>query len=597
MTDGEQRAGLRSPEVRDGLTLLVKTVLNYTRDSAFSIVGALVWMATVVAIPAIISTIIDDALGTGRTDLLMPLVGLLVLLGFLQALGIGARRYYGFRMSYRAEADLRNRMFEHIQRLAFSFHDQTSTGQLMSRASSDLSQVRLILAMLPITTANVAMFVVVVAVMISIDPVLGFVTALTMPLLFLTANRYSRRVIRLSFEVQESLADLSEVVEEAVGGIQVVKAYGQEQQEQERLDSTATTIYEKSYGIAKQASIFSPLFETIPSAGTAAVLWLGGLRVIDGVLSPGDFVAFMLYLAVLVMPIRITGWFFANLPRAAAASTRVAKLLATAPEIEDPPHPVTIPPGPGRVEFRGVSFAYDVGPSVLTNVDLVIPGGSSVGLVGATGAGKTTIAHLMPRFHDAEKGQVLIDGVDVRDVALDQLRHEVAVVFQETFLFSASIRDNLTVGDAQASDEQMRAAARLAHAHDFICELPEAYDTVVGERGFSLSGGQRQRVALARAVLRDPRVLILDDATSSIDARVEAEIQGALRRVMEGRTTVIIAHRTSTLSLVDQVVFFEGGKVVATGTHEELLATVPRYGEVLASGEADSAGPNVVKVP
>jgi len=574
--------------------LLWRTVAGYRRDSALSISGAILWMAMVVLVPAVISSIIDGAIETRRTELLFPLVALLVFFGLLQAFGIAARRYYGFKLSYRAEADLRNRMFEHIQRLAFSFHDQTSTGQLMARASSDLSQVRLILAMLPITTANIAMFVVVIVVMVVIDPILGLVAGITMPLLFLTANRYSRRVIGLSFEVQQSLADLSQVVEEAVEGIQVVKAYGQEVQEQHRLESTAATIYEKSYGIAKQASIFSPLFETIPSAGTAAVLWLGGVRVIDGALSPGDFVAFTLYLAVLVMPIRITGWFFANLPRAAAAATRIAELLATDPEIRDRADAEPLAAGPGRVQFRDVRFSYEGGPPVLRGVDLVIPGGTAIALVGSTGTGKSTLAYLMPRFHDATGGQVLLDGVDVRDISLDELRQEVAVVFQETFLFSASITDNLTVGDAQASGEQVRAAARLAQAHEFICELPAGYDTVIGERGFSLSGGQRQRVALARAVLRDPRVLILDDATSSVDAKVEAEIQAALRRVMEGRTTIIIAHRTSTLALVDQVAFIDDGRVVAVGTHEELLDTVPRYGEVLARDDFEVPGPEPV---
>jgi ATP-binding cassette subfamily B protein len=591
VSDGEQPAGLSSREVRAGLTLLGRTVLGYRRDSALSISGAIVWMAMVVLIPGVISVIIDRAVATRDPDLLVPLVLLLVGFGLLQALGIAARRYFGFRLSYRAEADLRNRIFEHIQRLAFSFHDQTSTGQLMARASSDLSQVRLILAMLPITTANIAMFVVVITVMIVIDPLLGIVAGVTMPLLFLTANRYSRRVLGLSFATQEALADLSQVVEETVEGIQVVKAYGQEAQEQRRLDETAERIYEKSYGIAKQASIFSPLFETIPSAGTAAVLWLGGIRVIDGALSAGDFVAFTLYLAVLVMPIRITGWFFANLPRAAAAATRVADLLATDPEIEDPAHPTSLPVGPGRIELRDVSFSYEGGLPVLRNVDLVIPGGTAVALVGSTGTGKSTLAHLIPRFHDASEGSVLLDGVDVSNISLDELRREVAVVFQETFLFSASITDNLSVGDAQASDEQVRAAARLAQAHDFICELPEGYETVIGERGFSLSGGQRQRVALARAVLRDPRVLILDDATSSVDAKVESEIQAALQRVMEGRTTIIVAHRTSTLALVDRVVFIDDGAVAAVGTHQELLREVPRYAEVLARGSFGAPEP------
>ncbi|MGI8822397.1 MAG: ABC transporter ATP-binding protein [Acidimicrobiia bacterium] len=322
------------------------------------------------------------------------------------------------------------------------------------------------------------------------------------------------------------------------------------------------------------SSGFSPLFELIPSLGTVAVLWLGGFRVIDGAITIGDFVAYTQYLIILVLPIRITGWFFANLPRAAASASRVELLLGTVADPGEPDDPVPLPDGPGEVAFAGVRFGYGPVP-VLDRVDLPIPGGTSVALVGSTGAGKTSLAFLIPRFHDVDAGVVRLDGLDVRSISLDELRGEVAVVFQESFLFSSSVRDNIALGAPDATDEQVRAAARLARAHDFICRLPEGYDTVVGERGHSLSGGQRQRVALARAVLRDPRVLILDDATSSVDAVVEAEIQEALPQVMAGRTTVIIAHRTSTLALVDQVVFLDRGRIAAVGPHGLLLAPSP----------------------
>ncbi len=583
--------GLRSPEVRSGLGLLGKTLLQYRADSVRSILGALLWMALVVAIPYVVARIIDDAIRANDLDLLVPLVALLMTAGLFQALGVGLRRYYGFRLSYRAEADLRNRMFVHMQKLGFSFHDETPTGQLMSRASSDLGQVRLIFAMLPITLANMAMFVVVIAVLVLIDPVLGAASALTIPALFLSATAYAKRSIGLSFEIQERLADLSQVVEEAVAGIQVVKAYGQERQEQARLDATADRIYDRTLRLAKISSVYGPLFELIPSAGTVVVLWLGGFRVVDGAITLGEFVAFTQYLAVMILPTRITGWFFANLPRAAAAATRVRELLGTEPDPADPQHPIRLTPGPGEIELTGVRFGYPDGEEVLSGLDLRIPGGTSVALVGSTGAGKSTLAYLIPRVLEAAEGSVVVDGVDVRQVPLDQLRNEVAVVFQETFLFSASIRDNIALGAPEATDEQVRAAARLARAHDFICALPEGYGTVVGERGHSLSGGQRQRVALARAVLRDPRVLILDDATSSVDAIVEAEIQEALRQVMAGRTTVIVAHRTSTLALVDQVVFLDEGAIAAVGPHTELLRTVPRYAEVLARAEGTAAAP------
>lgn len=569
-----------------GLRLLVRTLRGYRRDLIAAISGALLWMGALVAVPYIVGRVIDEAVLSRDTERIAPLVGLLLGAGVLLGLGIGVRRYFGFRVSYRAETDLRNRMFAHVQRLAFEFHDMTSTGELMSRASSDLSQMRLIFAMTPITIANLGMFVTVVTVLVVLDPVLGSVASLTVPTILLSARAYARRVIGLSFEVQQRLADLSRVVEESIGGIQVTKSYGQEAQEQDKLDLSADRIYDKATRLAAIRARFAPLFEVIPSVATVAVLWLGGVRVVGGQLTLGEFVAFTQYLALLNFPLRITGWFFAQLPRAAAASSRIDALLAETPVISSPADPGVLGPGRGEVRFRGVTFAYVEGPPVLRGIDMVIPGGTSVALVGPTGSGKTTLAHLIPRFRDVDSGAITVDGTDVRSVRLEQLRREVSVVFQETFLFSASVRDNIAFGDPAASEEQVRLAARLAQAHGFISALPDGYDTVIGERGHSLSGGQRQRIALARAVLRDPRVLILDDATSSVDAVVEAEMLAALEQVMRGRTTIIIAHRTSTLALVDQVVFLDEGRIAATGSHADLLTSIPRYGEVLAQEEA-----------
>jgi ATP-binding cassette subfamily B protein len=573
-------------DITTGLRLLAQTIRGYRRELAFSILGALLWMLMLVSVPYLVGRTVDEAILAGDPDRIAPLVAMLVVAGVLLGVGIGVRRYFSFRVSYRAEADLRNRMFEHIQRMAFSFHDVTSTGELMARASSDLGQVRLIFAMTPITVANLAMFLLVVIVLIALDPVLGAAASLTVPTVLLAARAYAKRVIRLSFEVQHRLADLSRVVEESIGGIQVTKSYGQEAQEQAKLDRTARRIYDRATRLARIRSSFAPAFEVIPSVATVAVLWLGGVRVVGGQLTLGEFVAFTQYLALLNFPLRITGWFFAQLPRAAAASTRIQSLLGEAPAIADPTDPVPLGPGRGEVRFRDVSFSYRGTPDVLRGIDLTVPGGTSLALVGSTGAGKTTIAHLIPRFRDLDSGAITIDGTDVASVRLEELRREVAVVFQETFLFSASVRDNIAFGSPDASDEQVRLAARLAQSHGFISDFPDGYDTVIGERGHSLSGGQRQRVALARAVLRDPRVLILDDATSSVDALVEAEMLAALEQVMRGRTTIIIAHRTSTLALVDSVAFIDDGQIVAVGPHLELLATVPRYGEVLAQEEA-----------
>ena len=574
----------RLADLRVGLALLWRVALRYRGVAAMSIVGALIWMAMVILVPYLVGSVIDLVVGRAEMSDIWPVLGLMVIAGAIQAVGISLRRYYGFKMSYRAEADLRNNIFTHIQRLAFSFHDVTSTGELMARASSDLSQLRLILAMAPITSANLVMFVVVAIVLIIIDPVLGLTASLMVPALLFTSARFASKVVGFSFDLQQRLSELSHVVEETVSGIEVVKSYGQEAQQQARLDDKAETIYDAAMGMAKQRAIYRPFFEIIPALGTVAVLALGGIRVVDGAITFGEFVSFTQYLAVMVLPLLITGWFFANLPRSAAAASRIDALLETAPDIREPEHPVRLKPGHGEVVFDDVSFAYPDGMTVLHNVDLRIPGGSSVGLVGATGSGKSTIAHLIPRFYDVTSGSITLDGIDVRDLALDDLRSEVSVVFQESYLFSASIEENIRVGDPMASDKRIRSAARLAKAHEFICGFDDGYATVVGERGSTLSGGQRQRVSLARGVVRDPRVLILDDATSSVDAIVEAEIQEALRQVMAGRTTVIIAHRTSTLALVDNVAFIEDGHVVAFGPHHELLEEVPRYAAVLATG-------------
>jgi ATP-binding cassette subfamily B protein len=570
-------------DLRSGVNLLGRLLNNYRSIAAKSIGGALIWMATIVTIPYLVGAVIDRSTMTSDMSVIWPLLIGMAVAGAIQGVGVALRRYFGFKLSYRAEADIRNRIFTHIQRMAFNFHDVTSTGELMARASSDLSQLRLILAMLPITVANLAMFLVVAIVLIIIDPVLGGVASLMVPALLFTSARFASKVVGYSFDLQQRLSELSHVVEETVSGIEVVKSYGQEAQQQRRLDDKAEVIFEASMGMARQRAIHRPLFEIIPALGTVAVLAVGGIRVVDGAVTIGEFVAFTQYLAVMVLPLMITGWFFANLPRSAAAASRIDALLETDPEIDDPADPLLLPQGPGEIEFVNVSFAYPDGSAVLDGVSLTIEGGTSVGIVGVTGSGKSTLAHLIPRFYDVSSGTVLLDGVDVRDLSLDQLRREVSVVFQETFLFSASVADNIRVGDPMATDEQVRSAARLARAHGFICQMPEQYDTVVGERGATLSGGQRQRVSLARGVVRDPRVLILDDATSSVDAVVEAEIQEALRQVMSGRTTVIVAHRTSTLAIVDNVAFIEGGNLVAFGPHDELSRTVARYSEVLAT--------------
>ena len=342
----------RLSDLRGGLDLMWRVIRHYWRIASVSIFGALLWMAMIVTIPYLVGTAVDRAVDEGDSSVLAPILIGLVVAGTIQAVGIGIRRYFGFKLSYRAEADIRNRLFTHIQRMAFSFHDVTSTGELMARASSDLGQVRLILAMLPITVANLAMFLVVAVVLIIIDPVLGLVAALMVPALLFTSGRFASRVVGYSFDLQQRLSELSHVVEETVTGIEVVKSYGQEAQQQEALDDKAELIYGSAMDMARERAIHRPLFEIIPALGTVSVLVVGGVRVVDGALTIGEFVAFTQYLAVMVLPLMITGWFFANLPRSAAAATRIDSLFATEPEIEDPHDPVRLQAGPGRDSSR-----------------------------------------------------------------------------------------------------------------------------------------------------------------------------------------------------------------------------------------------------
>lgn len=567
-----------------GLRLIISGFLRYPRLVILSILAALVWMAVTVANPYLQKLVVDNAIEAGQTNLLVPLVLILLLAGLMRAASIAWRRWYAFKLAYQYEIDLRGRIFSTIQRLGFDFYDHSSAGSLMARASTDLTQVRLVYMILPITVANMITVAMVVVMAFVLDPVMGTVAALSLPVMVGFAILYARKTTGISFEVQQALAEMSRLAQEGISGIAVTKAFGREEREARRAQQVATDIFSKSLGLARFRSLYLPWYELIPTLITLAALWLGGIRVANGDMTIGDLVAFTQYLVVLSFPIRMTGWFFAELPRCSAAGARIVELLQTSPSITEPDDPTPLAPGGGEIRFDGVSFAYDGqnGQKVLGDLDLVIPAGSSVALFGATGCGKTTLAHLIPRFYDPQEGAVSIDGTDVRRLDMAALRREVAVAFEEPFLFSATVAENIAFGAPDADRSRIVAAARIADAHDFIQSLPDGYDTVVGERGLSLSGGQRQRVALARAIVGDPRILILDDATSAVDAITEAHIHAELIEAMRERTTIVIAHRTSTLLLADRIIILEGGRVLAFGEHQELWDGVPRYRELLA---------------
>ncbi len=545
------------------------------------------WTVGRVSVPWLVKQAIDRSIE--GNDEIWPWVVAIVGAGLISGLFTGLRRYWAFRNARRTEARLRDRIFAHVQRLHFAFHDSVQTGDLMSRANTDLQQFQNFITMLPVTTANLVIVLVVAVLLFSTNASLAIAALLFLPFVNVLGRRFGQRLHPAVMGVQIESAQLAAVVEETVAGIRVVKGFGAEPLQADRLAIEAGDVNREALKAATVRSIFLPALELLPNLGLILVLWWGGRLVLRDELTIGELVAFNIYVAMLIQPLRMLGMIIANGQRASAAGQRISSVLSTAPEIIDSSHPNHLPSldQPGRVVLSGVSFSYPDEPeiAVLHDLDLEIEAGETVALVGSTGSGKSTIARLLPRFYDTTGGTITVDGVDVRKVRRQELRRAVGIVFEETFLFSASIADNIAFADPSAGEETIEMAARLAGAHDFIIELENGYDTMIGERGYSLSGGQRQRIAIARAVLANPRVVILDDATSAVDPAKEHEIRDALAEVMGRRTTIVIAHRPATVALADRVVLLDEGRIVAQGSHSQLLATNERYREVLAAAE------------
>jgi ATP-binding cassette subfamily B protein len=562
---------------------------------ALGVLVGLGWTIGKVSVGLLVARAVDHGIENDDMGSLRSWALLIALAAVVVGTFTGIRRYVAFREARWIETDLRERLFDHFQRLHFAFHDRAQTGQLMSRANTDLQQIQAFVVMIPLTISNGVTVLAVTVILFFIDPVLTVLALGSLPFLNVLATRFSRRLHPAVMGIQQQSAELAAVVEETVAGVRVVKGFGAEPVQAARLRTTADAVYERSMEAARVRATFLPALELLPNIGLIATLGYGGHQVIAGNLSIGELVAFNVYVVMLIWPLRMLGMIIAQGQRSAAAAERVQEILDTAPVIVDSPAGHPLPPagpqgGRGEVRFEGVRFSYATDlPVVLDDFDLVVPAGQSVALVGATGSGKTTVARLIPRFYDVQDGAVLVDGVDVRDVRVKELRKAVGIVFEDTFLFSDSIGANIAFADPDAGPEAIARAARLAGADEFIERLPEGYDTPIGERGFSLSGGQRQRIAIARAILADPRVLILDDATSSVDPTKEHEIRDALTEVMRGRTTIVIAHRPATIALADRVVLLSGGRVVADGTHDSLLESSPAYREVLAAAERDVA--------
>src|SRR5215207_2557753 len=571
----------------------------YRRGAVWSIVLAGTAMLGTAAIPWLIGRAIDDIDAKDKHSLELLCAGL-VAAGLLRLVFSVARRIVSGKVSLGVEYDLRNGLYGHLQALELGFFDRQQTGQLMSRATVDLQSIRFFLGYGFVWIAQSALTILFAAVaMFATDPGLAALSLAPVPFVVLVAFRYGRRSRPALQEVQQRVAELTAEAEENVSGVRVVKAFAGEPRQLARFRHAVRRVFDQAMYATRLSAFYQPFIGFLPQLGLAAILIVGGRQVINGTLTAGDFAAFYTYLLMLIAPMRSLGIALGFAQRATASGTRLFQLLDREPRLASPDLAPPLPVGNGRVELRDVSFNYtnlttssssgelEDGTPVLRGIDLTVDGGTTVALVGATGSGKSTLVSLLGRNYDVTGGHVLVDGADVREVELNSLRSQIGVVTDDPFLFSATVHDNIAYGRPDATREEVARAAERAQAAGFIAELPDGYDTVVGERGLTLSGGQRQRIAIARALVIDPRILVLDDATSSVDASTEQAIKLALREAMQGRTTFVIAHRLSTIALADDVVVLEGGRIAARGTHDELLRESELYAEIAAKGLPD----------
>jgi ATP-binding cassette subfamily B protein len=578
--------GTNRRRARRGTFFRLLTFLRpYRASLAVSSFLAIASQGAGIVVPVLTGIVIDELSDDPDGTVLTIEIAAIVALGLLRGALMLGRRLISGRQALGVEYDLRDELYGRFLGLSFGFYDRSQTGQLMSRATIDLQSVRFFLGYgLIFFAQHVVTIVVVTAVLFVYSWQLALVALAITPAIVLIAYRYSHVSHPVLRDVQQKLADVATVAEESIVGVHVVKSFSQEEHRGKRFARAADGVFERTLVANRQRAIYVPLLTFMPLMAQAGVLLVAGRMVISGSLTIGEFFAFNLLLAMLVMPLRMLGMWIGQAQRAIAAGERIFEILDEPEEVADRPGARRLPAGPGHVRFEGVAFGYEPSRLVLEDIELEIDEGTTVALIGRTGSGKTTLAALVPRFYDVTRGRVLVDGTDVRDLERRSLRREIGVISQDPFLFSASVRDNIAFGMPDAPHEAVEAAARAAQAHEFIVELPQEYDTVIGERGITLSGGQRQRIAIARALLIDPRILILDDATASVDATTESRIRAGLQEVMRDRTTIIIAHRLSTIALADEIVVLDRGRIAARGTRTELLEESPLFREIHEHG-------------
>ena len=587
---GAPRAGI-DPDTSKSWLRRAMPVVKAHKLSFFLALGlSFAGLVLQVQIPNLLNKAIDTAIVAHRAPLSFYVYWILAL-GVVGGLAGYGSRLAIYKTAYNIEFDLRNIIYEHLSQMSFSFYDRVQSGQLISRANSDIRSVQMYMTFAPLILVQCSIAFVAFAFMLAISVPLAIVAMVTMPAVYLLSVKMRKSMFPVSWLIQARLADVATIVDENVSGVRVVKSFAAEDQQLKALARAATRLQWSYVKDADLRARFTPAVQNLSQIGLVLVLVFGGYMVIHGHLGLGAILAFNAYLLMMQVPFTMLGMLIMMSQRAAASADRIYEILDERSEIVDRPGAVDLVDCRGELRFEGVGFSYPGGerPRVLEGFDLTVAAGERVAIVGRTGSGKSTVARLLTRFYDVDEGAVRIDGHDVRDLTVRSLRANVGVVLDEPFLFSVSIRDNIAYGRPTASLEEVRRAARAANAEEFIEQLPEGYDTVVGERGYTLSGGQRQRIAIARALLVNPPVLILDDATSAIDVHVEQKIHEALSHLMQARTTLVVAHRLSTISLADRVVLLEGGRIVADGTHARLLESNPLYAEVLGRSSAEES--------
>jgi ATP-binding cassette subfamily B protein len=540
-------------------------------------------LAAAASIPKVIQVIIDGPITHHQLDRLSQMAALLVLIGLLEFAFIYLRRNYSGIVSLRMETDLRNDFYAHLQGLQVAFHDNWQSGQLLSRAISDIATVRRFVSFgLIWFLQTIVTFAVVFVLMFQLDWKLAVVVVICMLPIAYLSNKFHDKYKLIARRLQDQQGDLTTVIEEMATGVRIIKAFGRMPLMQGRFEDQARQVRATSLEGIKQRAVLWTQLNFLPNLSLVAVLLLGGFNVVQGSLTIGGLIAFMNYVFMLTWPMDAIGWVLSMSEECQTASERLNEVLDSRPEIADHPGARALERCRGHIELRGVGFKYPKSNEwILRNLDLVIEPGETVGIVGRTGSGKTTLAYLLPRLYDVDEGSVLLDGVDVRELRLSSLRSHIGVAFEDPILFSASVHENLVMGRPITSDEELKRAIDVARA-GFVWDLPWGLETRVGEQGYTLSGGQRQRLALARAVLGAPPVLVLDDPLSSVDVHTEALIEESLARVLEGVTGLLVVHRPSTLALADRVALLDGGRIVATGTHTELMAANDLYRALLS---------------